>query len=271
MKFKLTKTVEAEWCTHEFLNGGKHLANHVWAIAKYKDGNYAIVHKITNEIYKEFKEKQKIYDNTWLLTHLDDTQCIMYYGEDKIKTSKSFLRLIKVFENFVLIENMEGERKLLMRHAFFQEELRWFSGEDNNWKVVRVYKGKNEFTIIKKQGLEVLDSEFDDYIFSVHIKNIVIAKKGDIHYIIRISDFGKSSYYDDIIPYNSSQNPISIVKHVIVTYGTKTKAIMDVNTFEVTDAFKTIKPMSSEYALVTNFKGKEEILRLSDYKVAKFD
>ena len=57
MELKLTQIIEAEECTHEFLNDGKHLANHAWKVAKKKDGTYLIFHKVTYMVIEEFKEK----------------------------------------------------------------------------------------------------------------------------------------------------------------------------------------------------------------------
>ncbi len=272
MKFKLTKIIEAEECTYEFLKDGKHLANHVWAIAKYKDGTCAIVHKLTNEIAKEFKEKQKIYDNTWLLTLLDDTQCIMYYTEDEIKVSKPFLSLIYVFERFVLIENMEGKRKLLHRYSVnaFSKEFDWFSGTTENYKILNVHEGIRGLTIIKKQGLEVLNFEFDDYIFDANIRDGVIVRIGNEDCFVRISDFKTSMRYPDISPYNEHRKPINFSYYVVITRVNQRKALLRVEDFRISDEFDDIKSINHEYALVTT-NGKEEILRLSDYKMAKFD
>ena len=270
MKFRLTKTVEAEYCTHEFLKEGKHLANHAWAIAKYKDGTYVVVNKLNNEISKEFKEKKEIYDNTWLITLLDGTQCIMYYDKDEIKISKPFLRLIKVFVRFALIENMEGKRKLVFRSVnFFSQEFNWFTGESScEFKVGELPNGKK--TILKKEGLEVLDFEFDDYIFSAHIKNIVIIVKDGQESLIRISDFKRSGYYFDITCFNASDKPIDVVEYAIITCRNKGKAVMRIKDFATSYIYDEIKPIGNEYALVKGYSGKEQILRLSDYCVAKF-
>lgn len=265
MKIKLTKTVELEDCTHEFLSGWMKVENHLYAIGKYEDGTYAIVHN--SEVIKEFKEKSKIYNHTWLLTLLDDTQCIMYYTENKIRISEPFLSLICVFESLVLIESLEGERKLLYSNNF-SEEQSWISGLDD-YKILQLPNGRK--TILKKEGLEVLDFEFDDYVFSAHIKNIVIIVKDGQESLIRISDFKQSEYYSDITCYNASdKQPIDVVEYAIITYSDEKKALMRVENFEVSDRFDSIKPISYEYAFATN-NGRELILRLSDFQIAKFD
>lgn len=269
MNVKLTKTVEAKYCTREYLKDGKRLPNHTWAIAKYKDGTCAIVHKQTNEIVKEFKEKKNIYDNTWLITLLDDTQCIMYYTKDEFNISKPFLRLIYVFERFVLIENMEGKRKLLNRKVF-SKELDWFSGVTDDYKMLNVHEDIHGLTIIKKKGLEVLDFEFDDYLYDANIKDGVIVRVNNEYCFVRISDFKKSMRYPDISPYNEKREPINFSYYVIITRLSQKKALLRVEDFRISDEFDDIKYISHEYALVT-INGKEEILRLSDYKVAKFD
>lgn len=264
MKIKLTKTVELEDCTHEFLSGWMKVENHLYAIGKYEDGTYAIVHN--SEVIKEFKEKSKIYNHTWLITLLDDTQCIMYYTENKIRISEPFLSLICVFESLVLIESLEGERKLLYSNNF-SEEKSWMSGLDD-YKILQLPNGRK--TILKKEGLEVLDFEFDDYILSAHIKNIVIIVKDGKESLIRISDFKQSEYYSDITCYNASNKPIDVVEYAIITYSNGQKALMRVKDFKKYGVFDDIKPINHEYALVT-INGKEDILRLSDFRLAKFD
>ncbi len=266
MEVKLTKIIEAEDCTHEFLSKEKKVVNHSYAIVKYEDGTYAIVHK--SEVIQEFKEKSKIYNNTWLLTLLDDTQCIMYYDKDKIKTSKPFLRLIYVFERFVLIENLEGKRKLLDRDVLSKERS-WLYGLTDEYKIMQLPNGKK--TILKKQGLEVLDFEFDDYIFSRQLTNVVIVRVNNRDCLVRISDFRTSLRYLDISPYNTSRKPINIVDYVIyVSNSDERKALLRVKDFEISDKYDDIKPINHEYALVT-INGKEDILRLSDFRLAKFD
>lgn len=270
MKLKLTQVIEAEECTHEFLNDGKHLANHAWKVAKKKDGTYLIFHKVTNNVEREFKEKTQIYDNTWLLTLNDNTQCIMYFDPDDVRMSDRFLRLIKTFVGCVLIEKLDGKRKILSKKDF-SEELDWVdSSLISSYQVVKVQGGG--LTILRRHDLEVLDFEFDDYYFNMHITNTIIVEKDGKDCLVRISDFKTSAFYDDIVPYNISTKPIRVVDHVIVTNNCNDgKTIMNVENFEMSDVFKSIKPISFEYASVTDFLDKEQILRLSDFKKAKFD
>lgn len=269
MEIKLTKIIEAEECTREFFKEGKDLENNKWIIVKYENGIYAIVNKTNNEISKEFKESEEIYDNVWLITLLDDTQCIMYYDKDKIKTSNPFLSLIYVFERYVIIENLKGKRKLIARNNF-KEESSWICGLNADYKILNTYEGIRGLAIIKKNGLEVLDFEFDDYLFDANIKDGVIVRVNDEDCLVRISDFKKSMCYPDISPYDEKRKPINISHYVVITRVNQRKALLRVEDFRISDEFDDIKPINYEYALVTT-NGKEEILRLSDYEVAKFD
>lgn len=267
MKIKIVKMVEAEDCTNEFLLKGENTDKNHYFIAKISDNHYAVVSKANNDARIEFKSKMKIYERTWLLTLLDDTQCIMYFDEDSFILSGGFLRTIKIFKDYLLIEKTEGKRCFIKKkdctHTFD-----WFNGLATDYNVLRLPNRK--CTIIKKEGLQVADFECEG-VYNILYPGYVIIFDNKRKAVVRLSDLEKSTlYYSDIWPY--CIRGIYSSKYVCVNKSIANKKvyIMRLKDFKLSSYYDNCTPITFEYALMEK-DGKEEILRLSDFKVAKYD
>jgi len=268
MEVKLIKKVEAKDCTRDFFKKGEDPNKNPYAIVKIDDGSYAVVNKVTHEAIVEFKDKTKVYDETWLITLEDDTKCLMRFSEDLVVYSQPFLRTIKTFKRYLLVEEKAYKRKLIPLHDITKME-EWFSSFGAlDYTVLEL--PNHSFTILKKEGLEVAYILFDSTCKPVFKSFVIINERGLVS-VVRISDFKRSRTFCEVLPYVPIKCESYSEEYVIGTYANNTKSIMRLKDFVWSDAFDNITPITSEYALVSNKGKNDEILRLSDFQAAKFD
>lgn len=265
MKIKLTKTVEAKDCTRDFFKKGEDPNKNPYAIVKFSEDKYAVVERKTHMAMLEFKSKTKVYDETWLITLEDDTQCLMRFSKF-VLYSEPFLRAVKRFKRYLLVEKTKGVRKLMKLNEF-SVMFDWIPSEYFDYAILEL--PNNNLTILKKDGLEVSDIEFDS-VSKTKFFNFVIVSNDCGVSVVRISDFKRTLSFLEVLPYVPIKCESYSENYVIVTHNNDKKSILRLEDFKLSDSFNNIIPITHEYALVTD-NGKEEILRLSDFKIAKFD
>jgi len=267
MEVKLTRKVEAEDCTRDFLKKGLEVFKSAFAIVKIDEGSYAVVDKATREAIVEFKYRRKVYNKTWLITFEDDTKCLMCFSMSGIRFSEPFLRTVKRFKEYLLVEKNKDERKIIALKDI-SSMVDWSPEFGfNNYVVLKL--ANHYYTILKKDGLEVPFIEFDSA-STYKYDNHVIIRDGVWESVVRVSDFHKSETFREVLPYIPYKEDWCCREYVIVTHGTLRKAIMRLSNFEISKAYNDIIPISNEFALGIG-KDWQEVLRLSDFQVAKFD
>lgn len=269
MKVKLIKTVEAKDCTRYFLKKGKDPNKNPYAIVKMDEGSYAVVDRETHESIVEFKDKTKVYDEVWLITLEDDAKFLMRFSENGIYFSQLILRVVKTFKRYLLVEEKAYKRKLIPLHDITKME-EWFSSLGAlDYTVLEL--PDHSSTILKKEGLEVSNIKFDCKCKPVFKSFVVINDDGYIS-VVRISDFKRSSAFCEVLPYVPLKCESYSEKYVIVTYYNDTRSsVMRINDFKLSELFDEIIPITNEYALLKSRGKEDEILRLSDFQIAKFD
>ena len=267
MEVKLIRKVKAKDCTRYFLKKGEDPNKNLYAIAKIDDGSYAVVNRVTHEAIVEFKDKTKVYDEVWVITLEDETKHLMRFSENGICFSEKFLRTVKRFSEYILVEKNKDKRKIISLNEI-SIMMDWSPEFGFNDYVILKTPNHN-YTILRKDDLEVPFVEFD-LAKTYKYKNHIIVRDGNYDSVIRVSDFRRTQSFCDVSPYIPYKEDWSCKEYVIVTHCNLRKSIMRLENYEISKSYNDIIPISSEFALGISKNG-QEVLRLSDFQIAKFD
>jgi len=273
---EVSEKLMAEDCTEEFFMIEKFCNN--YAIVRVKNEFYAIVDKEAKKCIIRFKTIVPVQAGVYML-HLEEDKHILFCinKNEEIVFSEKFNEIIKAFKDFLLIEPLAGARRLVCVSEYVEsfkfEE--WpeglpLSGAKDHAIMTPILSDNK--VILLKDGLVYSDFEFShvESQFTGNSYRIVHLGKDNKRCVIKIPSFERSESYANIRMFGSCmcKNEYLYVndkKH----QGT---ALMRISDFEVSPFFESVLPIADNFALVKETaEGPETILRLSDFKIAKFD
>jgi len=112
MKIKITKQVEVEDCTEQFISRLYGFLEDYY-IAKIDENEYAIVNKENNISLVQFQSIEKITKVIWILNINDNEKMLIDISKPIPTRSKVFSKVIKIYEEYVLVEYENGKRDLV--------------------------------------------------------------------------------------------------------------------------------------------------------------
>jgi len=155
MKIKITKQVEAKECTEQFVSKlYGFLEDHV--IVKIDENEYAIVNKENNISLVQFQSVEKITNVIWILNINDKEKRLIDISKSTPKLSDPFSKVIKTFEEYMLVELKDGDRLLLEFSEIATNSSTLFACP---YCVFELPNGK--YTIVDMDDLTVANFEFE--------------------------------------------------------------------------------------------------------------
>lgn len=155
MEVKVAKIVEAEECTKDFIKEGEKFTS-AYIICKMRKNKYAFVHKTSREVFVVFESVEKITEKVWLLNINKKEKRLIDISEFIPKMTYEFSKVIKVFEEYMLVELKDGDRSLLEFSEIDTNSSTIFQGP---YRVFELPNGK--YTIMDMDNLSVANFEFD--------------------------------------------------------------------------------------------------------------
>lgn len=153
MDIIVTKKVKATECTNQFISPGDTFTEY-YVIAKMAEKEYAIVNKSTGISLVLFESMEKITDNIWVLNINATEKKAIDVSAVIPNLSDPFSKVIKVFENEILIEYENGKRDIIelgnmkpIDYSFF-DPYSFFNLPNGKYSVVNMHNlkvSKEEF------------------------------------------------------------------------------------------------------------------------------
>ena len=248
-----------------------------------EENGFSIREKKTGEVKATYDMIEEIDKNIYALEVVNSpTIRILVYNEEtkELYCSEDISSIIKVFKGFVLIECVDGKKELRGIGGLYKcherFNLQYIKGERPfiNHVIAELPNGK--FTILT-EDLRVADIEFDDtadHHIVGHNKYRIVKFKDDnenSYAVVRISDLKVSQRFDTIKNYKYFRY---VSDRYLFVYADKESnpAIMRLEDFKVSKEYFSIRPISEQYALVSDFCYVDErILRLKDFRISKWE
>ena len=273
---EVAEKLMAEECTEEFFMIEKFCNN--YAIVRVKEAFYAIVDKETKKCIIRFKTIIPVQVGVYML-HLEEDKHVLFCinKNEKLVFSEKFNEVIKAFKDFLLIETLEGARRLVCVSEYVEnfkfeewpEGLPLSCAKDH--AIMTPILSDNK-VILLKEGLIYSDIEFSNVEsqFTDNSFRIVHFAEDNKQCVIKIPSFEISEKYSSIKMLGTC-----LIKNNYLYVHDKNHqgiALMRISDFEVSPFFSKLLPISDNFALVKETpNGPETILRLSDFKIAKFN
>lgn len=199
----------------------------------------------------------------------------------EMRVSRCIKKIIKRFKDYILVEDMSGQRKLMS--LYFSENmdlLSWIKCTDHgdekehNNVILELPNGRK--SILLKEGLITKDIEFD-YLEKEQEEDkdyfrIVGFTDEESQAVIRMNDLEESYHFDQVEPLEHSSRGI-FSEYLKVSYchtiQRNQQAILRISDFKISESYSTIYGLSWNYAEIFDGNG-SGVIRLSDFAEAKW-
>ncbi len=274
-KIKIKLEVETEDCFSDFGNDICFPEN--YTIVKIPGRKYGIVDLKSKTCITEFESIFNVAKRTYLLYLADQTEIVVKFDYEEIFMSSKFKKVIKAFERYLLVIDMNDERQLVPL-IYFQnlEFCKWPNCESNGAvkgidnAIMNLPNGKK--TILVKDGLLTTDIEFKHVIEKSCGNDIlnsfrVVIFEDKTLAVIRINDLKASELFEEFDFINAFYYNY-ICTHIIIMKNNK-KYILRISDFKTSEGYDDFRYLGSEIMVVTKDE-KNYVMRLSDFAIAKW-
>lgn len=253
-----------------------------YAIVKIEEDLYAVIEKETKEVLKYFKNFEKLQNENSFLIELDNgkKQIMHFRGyayrapslEWSVEFSEEINSLLKEFKSYLLVITNDNKRRIIsLRCVSKFHEWAYYDTQFDDLVVMELLNGKH--TILIKDGLRFNDKiEFKSLYLHNENEFVTVWLDNNKYKLIRLKDLSVSKEVDSFEYYHSSRGNRSGSSNYVIVHCNNIKkvAIMRVSDFNISDTYDSITDFSYHYALVEK-AGKESVLRLKDFKEAKWE
>ena len=277
---RVKKEVEVEEISANYFSCDE--ISNKYAIVKVEENLYAVVDKDTKLVLKYFKNFEKLQNiNTFVIELSNGKKQIMHFGgyafrcpniEWRVEFSKEINNLLKEFKGYLLVVTNNNERRIISLGCV--NKFHEWTYNDTHYEDLVVMELLNaKYTILLKDGLR-FDDEIEFKSIYLHNENefVTVWLDNNKYKLIRLKDLSMSEEVDGFDYYHSSRGNRSGSSNYVIVHCNNIKkvAIMRVSDFDISGTYDSINDFSYHYALVEK-AGKESVLRLKDFKEAKWE
>lgn len=155
MEMRGISRVDGNEHINQFVKSGEAFSR-CYYVSKTNTNKYGIVSRRTGVPFVEFKGVEKLTNLIWVLNINDNEKKLVDVSSITPSLSKTFFKVIKVFENYALIEYKNGEREFIdlsnvqpVRYEKF-EPYSYFKLPNGRWSfvdMVNLRVSKEEFKL----------------------------------------------------------------------------------------------------------------------------
>lgn len=272
---KIIRETYVSICTSDFFEEGEF--SNGYEIVRVAPNYFGLIRVSEPECKIFFKKIIKLKEDCYLLYCKNNQKAFLKIERGKVFLSDYFKDVIEIFEKYILVNDLLGERKLLPMDYFQKLEFCIWPNHtatgvnvNQNHAIMNLLNGRQK--ILLKEGLTVSDIEFDfvSEKFGVEVNNIfrvVCFKDEGKKAVIRIKDLKVSEHFHDIK--GAYCGRFIQTEYVEIPLDEKKVAVLKIDDFKLSKGYDEIEYVSAQYALITN-EGNKNVFRLSDFVEASW-